>query len=102
MESKCHISWESWKIKFFQCPSSAADIWGAFFSHASPSEWSMRGLRLPDGQFPTPARMLSSCLLWLYPAAPEGIPLPKVGRRCVCLLEGMKDNSLNFVVQNRP
>lgn len=73
MESKCHISWESWEIKFFSALHLPLTFGGAFFSHASPSEWSIRGLRLPDRWLPTPAHMLSSCLPWLYPA-PKDIP----------------------------
>lgn len=67
MESKCHISWESWKIKFFSAlhlPLTFG-VGGAFFSHASP----VSGAYVASAS--QTARSLLQLLPWLYPAAKD-------------------------------
>lgn len=92
MESKCHISWESWEIKFFSALHLPLTFGGAFFSHASPSEWSISGYASQ-----TAGSLLQPiCSAAAYPGFTQHLRtfqgLPKAGRRWACPVKGGKDN----------
>lgn len=86
MESKCHISWESWKIKFFSALHLLLTFGGAFFSHASPSYASQT----------TGSLLQPICSAAAYSGFTQHLRVfqepPKAGRSWVCPVKGMKDN----------